>query len=87
MDEHDDPYECPNCGGSLDWHDCHNCEDGYSHHDCGDDTCCCRYPEDNVRCDVCQGAGGWYTCHGDAEGCVSWSPRELEAIAKGERRS
>ena len=43
-----------------DWIDCWNCGgEGYSHHDCGEDTCCCLYPEDNVRCDVCNGRGGW----------------------------
>jgi hypothetical protein len=41
--------ECWNCGGDL-----------YVDHDCGEDTCCCLWPEDNVKCDICNGNGGWY---------------------------
>lgn len=47
--------ECWQCGG-----------EGVSHHDCGEDVCCCRWPEDNVRCDICDGKGGYkvcFTCH------------------------
>lgn len=38
--------DCWYCGGS-----------GYIDHDCGEDTCCCLYPEDNVRCPECKGSG------------------------------
>lgn len=45
--------------GSLYRH-CYQCGgEGVTHHDCGEDTCCCLYPEDNVRCDICHGEGGW----------------------------
>lgn len=47
------------------WEDCYNCEDGFSYHDCGDDSCCCRYLENNVVCDICEGKGGWDRCLND----------------------
>lgn len=54
---------CPVCKDcSLSWERCDNCEYGYSFHDCGEDTCMCRYPENNVRCDICDGKEGWYNC-------------------------
>ena len=43
------------------WEDCWNCGgSGYVGHECGEDTCCCRFPEDNIICDVCNGRGGYY---------------------------
>lgn len=40
---------CPDCAG-----------DGMNGHDCPcGDTCCCRYPEENIRCQTCDGEGGW----------------------------
>lgn len=39
---------CPDCAG-----------EGMNGHDCGEDTCCCRYPEENMPCQTCDGAGGW----------------------------
>ena len=53
---------CVDCEGELEWVECGDCEDGYTYHDCGEDTCCCRYPENNVACDTCEGQGGWYSC-------------------------
>lgn len=54
---------CPNCGSSTTWVDCENCDEfGMSHHDCGEDSCCCRFPEDNVPCRTCGGHGGWLEC-------------------------
>jgi hypothetical protein len=48
---------------SLIWIECDQCDEfGYSGHDCGEDTCMCRYPEDNIRCDYCFGKRGWYVC-------------------------
>ena len=55
--------ECPDCGAS-----------GYSGHDCGEDCCCCRHPEDNIRCDICQGKSGWYRCYT----CAPMQEHELE---------
>ncbi|MGH8697726.1 MAG: hypothetical protein ACREVS_14680 [Burkholderiales bacterium] len=49
--------ECWSCGG-----------EGVNDHDCGEDSCCCLYPEDNVRCDVCLGAGGFDSCYCDESG-------------------
>ncbi len=58
---------CKNCKCcSTYWQECYNCEDGYSHHDCGEDSCCCRNPEDNVKCDICEGNGGWMRCLNDS---------------------
>lgn len=50
------------------WVDCWNCDTetgnyGFSYHDCGDDTCCCLFPEANMRCDICKGAGGYMLCY------------------------
>lgn len=51
------------CGHEKYWVDCWNCGgDVYVDHDCGEDTCCCRYPEDNVVCDICNGRGGFKVC-------------------------
>lgn len=58
----DDAPKCPHCGADVEWVACGNCDEGFSHHDCGEDTCCCLYPEDNVRCDICFGHGGWALC-------------------------
>ena len=57
---------CPRCGCcEMIWYDCEHCGGtGFSHHDCGEDSCCCLYPEDNVRCDICEGEGGWWECIG-----------------------
>jgi hypothetical protein len=60
---------CARCGSSCDWEDCENCVDGYSGHECGEDTCACRYPEDNVMCDWCYGTGGWWRCGSSREYC------------------
>lgn len=49
------------------WQDCGNCDDGYIGHECGEDTCCCRYPEDNVLCDICGGRSGWEMCLGKCD--------------------
>ena len=60
----DEPF-CKKCGSDVSWVDCENCGGtGSSHHDCGEDTCCCRYPENNVPCDWCDGEGGHYHCFG-----------------------
>lgn len=52
MIDPDDYWEwqtCEACGGEgFDGHDC----------PCGD-TCCCRYPQENMVCQVCMGEGGW----------------------------
>lgn len=61
--------QCARCGSSVAWVECENCDDGYTGHDCGDDSCCCRYPEDNVVCDRCLGRAGWYVCCSDAAWC------------------
>jgi len=43
------------------WESCETCGgEGVYGHDCGEDTCCCRYPEENLRCQICDGTGGWY---------------------------
>jgi hypothetical protein len=55
--------QCARCGSSCVFLDCANCdEEGNSHHSCGEDTCCCLYPDNNVRCDWCHGKGGWWHC-------------------------
>ena len=48
--------ECEACGG-----------EGVSGHDCGEDCCCCKDPEENVRCEFCEGAGCWDRCSGDCD--------------------
>lgn len=63
--------QCARCGSSVTWVRCGNCVDGYSHHDCGEDTCCCLYPEDNVRCDWCRGAGGSWHCLSSPDWCAA----------------
>ena len=66
----DEDCQCARCGSSCGFLRCGNCdEDGFSHHDCGEDCCCCRYPENNVRCDWCKGAGGWWNCLSTPEFC------------------
>lgn len=64
------------------WIECWNCEEGYSHHDCGEDTCCCLYPENNVRCDICRGRGGWYSDDGEPE-----EDKELLEIALWQKKT
>ncbi|MCK5641638.1 MAG: hypothetical protein KAJ19_12625 [Gammaproteobacteria bacterium] len=62
--------QCARCGWTLDWEYCDGCDDeGLSHHDCGEDTCCCKHPEDNVPCDWCNSEGGRWTCMSDREWC------------------
>ena len=57
-----EPY-CKVCGSGVFWQECEHCDEyGFTHHDCGEDTCCCRTPENNVVCDVCDGKHGWYVC-------------------------
>lgn len=58
---------CDKHGREKEWADCWNCDTdagtyGFSSHDCGDDTCCCLFPEPNVRCDICNGEGGYLLC-------------------------
>lgn len=61
---------CARCGSSVAWEECEICGgEGVSEHDCGDDTCCCLYPEDNMRCDQCDGHGGWYLCLSTYDWC------------------
>ena len=49
--------ECEHCGG-----------EGMDGHDCGEDSCCCLYPEENVRCQFCNGKGWWWYCDCDEKG-------------------
>jgi hypothetical protein len=57
---------CYACGESLEWRSCENCDDGLTgEHDCGEDTCCCRYSEPNVRCRDCDGDGGYFVPHSE----------------------
>jgi hypothetical protein len=61
-----DERACKSCAVNChayqfrEWEPCWNCEDGYTGHHCGEDTCCCKFPEDNVTCDICDGKGGWF---------------------------
>jgi hypothetical protein len=42
------------------WESCGDCSgDGVIGHDCGEDTCCCRFPDEDVKCPTCDGKGGW----------------------------
>ena len=69
---------CPECGLDLDWEDCTNCADGFVGHECGDDTCCCLYPQDNVKCQYCEGESGWFRCFHNK--CGTWTGSELKAM-------
>lgn len=67
-----DDCQCARCGSSVSFVDCPNCDEfGYSSHDCGEDCCCCRYPENNVRCDWCRGTGGSWHCVSGPEWCTA----------------
>ena len=57
---------CPTCGCcSLVWEECEQCGgEGVDGHDCGEDTCCCRDPEENIPCRECGGRGGRLMCVG-----------------------
>jgi hypothetical protein len=46
---------------------CEECEGGLSGHECGEDTCCCKFPEDNVRCEFCGGRGYLAVCLGSCD--------------------
>ena len=55
--------EMCSCGMIKEWVECSECGgEGVTHHECGEDTCCCRDPEQNVNCHVCIGMGGHYAC-------------------------
>lgn len=76
--EYDIGPSCPTCGADLHWEDCDSCGgEGADGHSCGDDTCCCRYPVDNVRCGQCEGYGGWHQCYERHEGQRCFLPSEL----------
>lgn len=62
--------QCARCGGSCSYWQCPDCDEyGYSYHDCGEDSCCCRYPENNVCCDTCGGTGGEWHCANTPDYC------------------
>lgn len=73
-------FQCARCGSSVEWLDCSNCDDGYSHHDCGEDSCCCLYPDNNVRCDWCRGVGGSWHCVSPPEYCQAHPIKGREHI-------
>lgn len=79
--------QCARCGSSMMWEDCSTCGgEGVSGHECGEDTCCCRYLEDNVPCGICDGDGGWYLCISSVDWCEhhpipgheQWKRHEVE---------
>jgi hypothetical protein len=70
VDEHNEECQCARCGSSCEYLPCWDCgDDLYTHHDCGEDSCACRYPEDNVLCDTCRGRGGRWHCISSPEYC------------------
>lgn len=77
---------CSRCGCcSLFWQECDNCdEEGFVDHDCGEDTCCCLYPEQNVRCDICRGKRGWLWCIGHCDKNGFHGPAEPVGLAMKE---
>lgn len=76
----------------MDWVVCEQCGgDGVFGHDCGEDTCCCRYPQDNLECDACDGKGGYWYCTCDDNGkhktslltSISSAPKEVGILEGG----
>jgi hypothetical protein len=66
----EDEPQCPRCGSSQEFVPCWSCGgEVFTDHDCGEDTCCCRFPENNVVCDHCRGRGGHYRCLSSKEWC------------------
>lgn len=68
------------CDGVM--HFCYECGgDGFLVAECGEDSCCCRDPEEShgyVTCHICSGAGAWP--------CPSSGSTERERVRGEERR-
>jgi len=76
--------QCARCGSSIATESCEYCEDGYSGHDCGEDTCCCLYPEDNIRCQHCNGKAVLHQCLSSSAWCERNPLPGREEIERGE---
>lgn len=75
---------CGRCGSSVTFEDCWDCGgDGVVGHDCGEDTCCCLYPEDNVRCGTCLGEGSRAVCLSSPEWCEAHPMPGCEKVPRG----
>ena len=73
--------QCGRCGSSLDFDECEVCGgEGYDDHDCGEDSCCCAFPENNVRCEACAGRGAWPRCASGYEWCRAHPRPGCESI-------
>jgi hypothetical protein len=75
--------QCARCGSSVDAQRCEYCEDGFDGHDCGEDTCMCRYPEDNVPCQYCGATGVWHICMSSPEWCEANPLPGREQVGRG----
>lgn len=86
MNDTDIEFEqCSRCGGAVEYVTCDRCGgEGVDGHECGEDTCACRYPEDNVPCDICLGDGGWVICTNRPEWCEAHPLPGRENVKRGE---
>src|SRR5438045_1896684 len=56
---------CSRCGCcEVVTEECEQCAEGLDGHDCGEDSCCCEFPEENLRCEFCDGRGYFEMCLG-----------------------
>jgi hypothetical protein len=80
---------CARCGCcEMTTEECEQCDEGLDGHDCGEDTCCCEFPEDNLRCQFCSGrVGTLYALEGQKQGIYEYYLRPLTRREAGQPRS
>lgn len=77
--------QCARCGSSCSREVCETCGgSGVDGHDCGEESCCCQWPEDNLRCETCLGDAGWQCCLSPREWCEAHPAPGREGVQRGE---